>query len=487
MPDLTRRAVLQQASMAALAAAAGQTSMPITPADAFKSGRPPKSDRHFESAAVERTIAEITRSVPNPKLAWMFSNCFPNTLDTTVFPGGTEAHPDTFIITGDIDAMWLRDSSAQVMPYVALAREDAPLRQLLAGVIRRQTRSILLDPYANAFMRSSSAPPLSWAVHDVTDMRPGVGERKWELDSLCFPIRLAYAFWKATGETAPFDAEWRQAMKLVVETMREQQRRDGPGPYRFERETRIATDTLSLSGRGNLGRPNGMIFSAFRPSDDACTFPLSVPDNLFAVVSLRQLADLFQHTGGNAPHTGADAQLATEALALAAEVASATQQNGRMRHPVAGEIWAFEVDGFGGQACMDDAGAPGLLSLPYLGCCTTDDALYQRTRSFVLSSENPWFVRGSAGEGISSPHTGTETIWPMGILYQALTSTGDAEILHCLQMLMNTQAGTGFIHESFNKDNANVFTRPWFAWCNSLFGELILKLSRDRPSVLQAV
>ena len=376
--------------------------------------------------------------------------------------------------------MWLRDSSAQVMPYVALAREDAPLRRLLEGVIRRQTRCILLDPYANAFMRSASAPPLSWAVHDATDMRPGVGERKWELDSLCFPIRLAHAFWKATGETAPFDAEWREAMKLVVATMREQQRRDGPGPYRFERETRIASDTLSLSGRGNLGRPNGMIFSAFRPSDDACTFPLSIPDNLFAAVSLRQLADLLQHTGG-------DAQLARNAQALALEAMSATQQHGRVRHPTAGEIWAFEVDGFGGQACMDDAGAPGLLSLPYLGCCTTDDALYQRTRSFVLSTENPWFVRGSAGEGLSSPHTGTGTIWPMGILYQALTSTSDAEILHCLQMLMRTHAGTGFIHESFNKDDAKEFTRPWFAWCNSLFGELILKLSRERPSILQAV
>jgi hypothetical protein len=222
-----------------------------------------------------------------------------------------------------------------------------------------------------------------------------------------------------------------------------------------------------------------MIFSMFRPSDDACIYPLFVPANLFAVVSLRQLAALATHAAG-------DAKLAADAEALAAEVERALQQYGKTHHAQFGEIWAYEVDGYGNALMMDDAGAPGLLSLPYLECCGMDDALYRRTRLFVLSESNPYFCRGKAGEGVGSPHEGLNMIWPMSIVYRALTTKDEQEIRQCLRTLRDTTAGTGFMHESFFKDDAANFTRPWFAWANTLFGELVVRLASERPRLLAA-
>jgi meiotically up-regulated gene 157 (Mug157) protein len=426
---------------------------------------------------VEALIPRVQRGIGDQALRTIFENCFPNTLDTTVFPGSYEGKPDTYVVTGDIDAMWLRDSSAQVWPYVPLAKQDAKLRELLEGVIRRQARMILLDPYANAFMRDETAAPLSWAVHDETEHHAGVGERKWEVDSLCYPIRLAHGYWKATGDTAPFDARWNEAAWTIVKTFRTQQRKEGRGPYSFERIAADAYDTVPLSGFGNPARPVGMIFSMFRPSDDACTFPLFVPANQFAVVSLRKLAEL-------AAKVLDDAKLAAEVTALAAEVERALAQCGKTRHEKFGEIWAYEVDGYGNALMMDDANAPGMMSMAYLGWCGVEDALYQRTRAYVLSDSNPYFFRGTVAEGVGGPHEGLNMIWPMGITFRALTSTDEREIRQCLRWLRDTTTGTGFMHESFDKDDATKFTRPWFAWANTLFGELVVKLAAERPRLL---
>jgi meiotically up-regulated gene 157 (Mug157) protein len=442
-------------------------------------GRPAKADRHFTSAAVEALIPRLQQRIADPALGIIFENCFPNTLDTTVFPGSFEGQPDTYIVTGDIDAMWLRDSSAQVWPYLPLAKDDARLREVLEGVIRRQARMILLDPYANAFMRDATAAPLSWAVHDKTEHRAGVGERKWEVDSLCYTIRLAHGYWRASGDTRPFDATWKEAAWTIVRTFRTQQRKQGQGPYSFERESLVPTDTLPLSGFGNPAVPVGMIFSMFRPSDDACIYPLFVPANLFAVTSLRQLAELATHAAG-------DAKLAAEAESLAAEVERALAQYGKTQHAKFGEIWAYEVDGYGNALMMDDANAPGLVSMAYLGSCAVDDPLYRRTRAFALSDANPYFFRGKAAEGVGGPHEGLNMIWPMGIMYRALTATDDEEIRQCLRWLRDTTAGTGFMHESFQKDDASHFTRPWFAWANTLLGELLIRLATERPTLLAA-
>lgn len=477
---ITRRTLLRGAAAAGAVTAASRMPRAVAQYTSIVlDKRPSPGDRRFTSPAVEAAITRVQKQIADSELALIFANCLPNTLDTTVMPGVFEGKPDTFVITGDIDAMWLRDSSAQVWPYLPFCREDAKLSTLVEGVIRRQVRCILLDPYANAFLPDTNSKPLSWSVQDDTTMKLGVGERKWEIDSLCYTIRLAHGYWRATGNTAPFDAQWRDAARAIVRTFREQQRKNGPGPYHFQRVSAQPTDTLPLGGYGNPARPVGLIYSGFRPSDDACLYPLFVPANLFAVVSLRQLAELAAKVCG-------DPVLAEESSALANEVAAALVQHGQIETAEHGRIWAYEVDGYGDTLRMDDANAPGLLSLEYLGCVTAADrALYARTRNFVLSESNPYFFRGSAAEGVGGPHVGLGYIWPMSILMRAFSSTDDREILQCLRWLRDTTAGTHFMHESFWKDDPTKYTRPWFAWANTLFGELILKLAAQKPVLLR--
>jgi meiotically up-regulated gene 157 (Mug157) protein len=445
----------------------------------LSSRRPPRSDRKFTSHSVEEVIQRVKQRITDPHLAWMFENCYPNTLDTTVRVGSVNGKPDTFIITGDIDAMWLRDSSCQVWPYLPLAKDDGDLRHMFCGLIGRQSRCILIDPYANAFLSDPHATKaLPWAVDDLTDMHPGIGERKWEIDSLCFCIRLAYGYWRATGDGSPFTTEWAQAMRLVVDTFREQQRRKSPGSYHFQRRTEVPTDTQMLGGYGNPAQPVGLIYSMFRPSDDACLYSFPIPGNLFALVSLRQLSDM----AADVLH---DTAFASACGALAQEVESALFTYGKSHHAKDGEIWAYEVDGFGNQLLMDDANLPSLLGLPYLGCCASDDPMYRRTRFRVLSPANPYFFRGTAAEGIGGPHVGLDMIWPMSIIIRALTTSEASEICQCLRWLRNTDAESGFVHEAFHRDDPAKFTRPWFAWANSLFGELILRLSEEHPQLLK--
>ena len=454
------------------------------PDSSFPFQRPAPEKRRFRSEAVEAMLAEVAAHLADPQLATLFANCFPNTLDTTVDFTPAERNggvPDTYIITGDIDAMWLRDSSAQVNPYLPLcSRHDLPLAAMIAGLIRRQSRCILLDPYANAFYKD--ATQVSQWQSDHTQMRPGVHERKWELDSLCYPIRLAYQYWKITGDAAPFDAPWREAMGLAVATMRAQQRKDNPGPYRFQRNTPQQSDTVAGGGWGLPMRPTGMICSVFRNSDDAALYLFNIPANLFAVVSLRQLAELLTATPGGG---AADPALAADCLALAGEVEAAVRQHGLREHPVHGQIYVYECDGFGNSVFMDDTGLPSLLSLPYLGYGQAGDALYQRTRAFSLSADNPYFYRGGALEGLGSPHTAPKKlVWPLGISTRGLTASDPEETRRCLHWLKSTTAGTAFMHEGINPDDPADFTRPWFAWSNSLFAELVLKLYREHPQLL---
>ncbi len=440
------------------------------------SRRPAQGDRRFTSRMVERTITDVKAAIADDELAWLFENCFPNTLDTTVDHSMEGGRPDTFVITGDIEAMWLRDSSAQVWPYLPLAAEDRPLRELLVGVINRQVKCIHIDPYANAFNKGPGDSP--WR-DDLTDMKPELHERKWEVDSLCYPIRLAYGYWRATGDASPFDADWRQAMRLVLRTFREQQRKDGKGPYKFQRVTGWQTDTVAGAGYGNPIRPVGLICSIFRPSDDATIYPFLVPSNFFAVTSLRQLAELHSAVAG-------DPAFEAGCRALADEVEAALEEYARAEHLHFGTVFPYEVDGFGNQLFMDDANVPSLLSLPYLGSCPADDPVYRSTRAFVLSHSNPYFFEGAAGEGVGGPHVGLDMVWPLSIIMRALTSGSDEEIAFCVRMLKSTHAGTGFMHESFHKDDPARFTREWFAWANTLFGELIVRLYRERPHLLRA-
>jgi len=462
----TRRAFLESLALA--------STVRVWAAEPFTSRRPPLEKRKFTSEAVEAKIAEMKKSIGDPELAWMFENCFPNTLDTTVRFEMRDSKPDTFVITGDINAMWLRDSTAQVWPYLPLAKDDAKLKAMIEGVVRRQTKCILIDPYANAFNFGPTGSP--WAK-DHTQMKPELHERKWEIDSLCYAVRLAHGYWKRTGDASIFDPDWRAAAALILRTFREQQRIHDRGPYTFQRLTAVPGDTLAHGGYGNPARPSGMIYSGFRPSDDACIFPFLIPSNLFAITAfdqLREIHDTELH----------DSAAARDCASLAGEVREGLAKYATAMRPPYGEVYAYEADGFGSQLFMDDAGLPSLLSLPYLGCCRADDPLYQQTRRFVFSDDNPYFCRGKAGEGLGSPHAGLNMIWPLGIITRALTSLDEKEVATCLATLKSTHAGTGFIHESFSRDDPSKFTRPWFAWANTIFGELILDVHTRYPRLL---
>ena len=435
----------------------------------YASKRPTPEERLFRSNVIEEKIRQVKKLLKHsPYLAWMFENCFPNTLDTTVhYTEDSDGTPDTFVYTGDIHAMWGRDSGAQVWPYLQFANKDKNLKKMIKGVILRQFHNISFDPYANAFNRYPD-PNGGW-MKDDCGMKPELHERKYEIDSLCYPLRLAYQYWKVTGDASIFDDLWIDVCQKVLKTFKEQQRKNGRGPYKFLRVTDRQLDTVNDAGWGAPVKPVGLIASVFRPSDDATTLLFLVPSNFMAVTTLKKMADVLT-TVNHQP------ALAKECNDLANEVHNALMKYAIYNHPKYGKIYAYEVDGFGNQLLMDDANVPSLLAMPYLGDVSLDDPIYQNTRRFVWSDDNPYFFKGKAGEGIGGPHIGYDMAWPMSIMMKAFTSTDDKEIKDCIQMLMDTDADTGMIHESFNVNNASDYTRPWFAWQNTLFGELILKL-----------
>ena len=452
----------------------------------YKSKRPPVEERLFISTAVEKKIKEVQQLLSgNPRLAWMFANCFPNTLESTVHYRVIDGEDDTFVYTGDIPAMWLRDSGAQVWPYVQLANDDPRLKKMLRGVILRQLKCINIDRYANAF---NDGPTGAGWQSDATDMQPDVFERKYEIDSLCYPIRLAYWYWQVTGDSSIFGDIWMEAIQNILLTFHEQQRKENRGPYHFFRMTDRTYDTVGWQGYGAPVKPVGLIASVFRPSDDRTSLPFLVPSNFMAVSSLRKAAEILEKVNSNLapphPRTPAPSKLASDCRTLADEVEQALKQYAIVDHPKYGKIYAFEVDGFGNRLLMDDANVPSLLGMGYLGDVPLDDPIYQNTRRFVWSEDNPWFFRGKAGEGIGGPHIGYDMVWPMSIMMKCFTSQDDDEIRWCMRTLLKTDAGMGFIHESFNKDDATNFTRPWFAWQNTLFGELVLKLIADGKAPL---
>jgi meiotically up-regulated gene 157 (Mug157) protein len=473
---MKRRDFIQRTALLSTAALAGNITFgsPLPKAQ-FPVVRTPLASRKFNSTAVEAAIKEFKSKVKNEEIAWLFENCLPNTLDTTVTHKTKDGKPDTYVITGDIDAMWLRDSTAQVWPYLDFMKSDEALKNLIAGVINRQTFYILKDPYANAFYLGEQQ--VGHWKDDLTEMKPGIHERKWEIDSLCYPIRLAYHYWKKTSDTKPFDADWKKSIASVLKVFTEQQRKDNAGPYTFQRTTAWATDGVPLGGYGYPVKPVGLICSMFRPSDDATIFPFLIPSNFFAVVSLKQAGEMIR-----AIHR--DEALATSLEKLAQEVETALKQHAVVNHSVYGNIYAYEVNGFGSYNLMDDANVPSLLSLPYLGAVPANDPIYINTRKYVLSFDNPFYFKGKAGEGIGGPHVGIDMIWPLSIVMRGLTSTDPKEIKYCVDTLVKTHGGTGFMHEAFHKDDAKKFTRAWFAWANTIFGEFLWKTYKEQPTAL---
>ena len=417
-------------------------------------------------AVKQRIDTMRERLSTRPKLARLYQSCFPNTLETT-----TELLEDgtTFVFTGDIPAMWLRDSAAQVRQYLPLAREDAALRHIIAGLIRRQFRYIAIDPYANAFNREANGR--CWEVDD-TERNDWVWERKYELDSLCYPIQLSWRYWRETGDASVFDAEWKASLGIILDLLAKEQDHWEKSSYRFQRHCNMDSETLANEGMGGEVAHTGMSWCGFRPSDDACRYNYLVPANMFAAVVLDQAAQI-------ATTVYRDGALGERASALGREIRDGIERFGIVEHPVFGRMYAYETDGLGHHNLMDDANVPSLLSAPYLGYVAADDPVYLNTRRFVLSRENPHYCEGTHARGIGSPHTPPGYIWHIALSMQALTATDPAQVRGLIDMIERTDADTGFMHEGFDPDDPTKFTRPWFAWANSLFAELLDKAVAD--------
>lgn len=403
------------------------------------------------------------RLAHNPKLQKLFRNCFPNTLETTtkLLDDGT-----TFVFTGDIPAMWLRDSVEQVRHYIPYAKEDKDLQRILSGLIARQMFYINIDPYTNAF--NETANDKHYRATDDCNLNPWMWERKYELDSLCFPVQLLYSYWKETGQTDVFTDACYQALTSIVNVIITEQHHEEKSPYHFIRQTVQETETLQNNGRGLPVNYTGMSWSAFRPSDDANLFGYNIPGNMFAVVILGHIRDIAKEIYN-------DTRLAERAEKVRKEIDFGIRAYGIVEHPKYGKIYAYETDGYGNYCLMDDAGTPGLLTIPYIGYAGVDDPIYQNTRRFALSFDNPFYFEGKFAKGIGSPHTPGGYVWHMALSMQALTSNNDEEIKDLIQTLIDTDADTGYMHEGFHPDDPSDFSREWFAWSNSLFATLISK------------
>lgn len=429
------------------------------------SSRPEIQDRLFVSSIVERTINDLGSKIFDEDIRRMFIQCFPNTLDTTIQYSEDENNsPDTFAVTGDIPAMWLRDSTNQVWPYLNLINEEQNLKKMFIGLINRQVKCILKDPYANAFEKDR------------------IWERKYELDSLCSFLRLSNGYYKVTKDLSPFDADWLRAVNKTIETIHIEQNTLNKDNldllYHFATKSGHLHPAVRLKGYGYPGKRCGLSRSVFRPSDDETVFPYIIPANAMAVVALRSVSTILSEI--SAPEASGIA------FKLAGDINRGIKEWGIVNHKIFGCIYAYEVDGAGSVYLHDDPNIPSLISLPYLDYVSPDDPVYRNTRKFLLSNWNLFYAKGKEASGITSPHVGSyDHFWPMATIMQALTSTDTQEIISCLRTLKKTHAGTYFMHESIHVDDPRKFTRHWFSWANSLFGELILLIDRKLPDILQ--
>ena len=407
-----------------------------------------------------RKIEERFKDTPG--IAAFFCKRFMYTLEKTIRytdDGGI------FVITGDIPAMWLRDSSCQLEPYFAIARENKDIAEIIVKLVQKQIQYILIDPYANAFNETANGN--RWA-QDKTKMSDWVWERKYEIDSLCYPIRTAYKLWKTTGRTDHFSAEFHQALKTILHVWDIEQNHENVSEYTFERENCYFTDTLSRGGKGALTKPNiGLLWSGFRPSDDACVYGYLIPANMFACVVLDYMAEI-------AEDIFYDPDLAHRSSKLQSTIRTSIEKNAVVHHEKFGAVYAYEIDGFGQYNIMDDANVPSLLSAPFLGYVSAENEVYQNTRRLILSDMNPYFYKGQAASGIGSPHTPINHVWPISLVMQGLTCPDKNEKKRILELLLRTDGGTGCMHESFNVDEPRTYTREWFSWADAFFCTLVL-------------
>lgn len=361
----------------------------------------------------------------------------------------------TFVSTGDIGMEWLRDSSATMTPYIGLAVTDPYVRNMLRGTIARQARYIEIDPYANAFTSGYR-----------------VAERKFEMDSLLYPIWFAYLYWKATGDRSIFTPDVQRAFQRAVSTLRTEQHHTRQSKYRHPE--------LANGGRGTPTAYTGLVWTGFRPSDDAARYQFNIPDNMFGVAVLRDLTEIEKKVYR-------DERTAENAWGLSDQIQRAIERYGLVNLPGFGRIYAYEVDGYGHANLMDDANVPSLLSIPYFGYVNAHDVVYQATRKFILSPRDPYFFQGKYASGIGSPHTPHGYVWPLALVMQVLTSTDQSEIDRVMKYIAASDTGDHRLHESFNADWPESYTRDDFAWPNALFAQMMLGRQGRLPAILESM
>lgn len=413
--------------------------------------------------------------IKDPDLFRLFENSFPNTLDTTIaWKGFAADNPEEdlcFIITGDINAMWLRDSANQMQSYRSiLDSSEDDIASLYRGVINLQARYLIAAPYCNAFLPPpESGMPVrpNGAGYVVTPSydRKVVFSCNFELDSFAAFLEISHDYYNATEDIDFFGKfHWIEAVQsllgVATNMMEPTYAPDGAAlqpPYTFQVNTQTFTGTLGNFGLGNPTNRTGMVRSPFRPSDDTSVFEFLIPANAMFARYLEAGANIMELLP-NAPRG-----LARQMSDMAASIRGAIDQYAIVPSPIDGQtpIYAFEVDGYGGRILMDDANIPSLLSLPFLGYLDRDDPVYQNTRRFVLSSSNPWFSRGPVISAVGGPHIRPGTAWPMASIARILTSDNDEEILGQLQELVSSTDGLGLIHESINSFDQTTWTRQW--------------------------
>lgn len=485
--------------------------------------RPHPQCRLFSSPAVEQVIEDLLPSFKDPDLAHIFRNAFPNTLDTTVLwhVDGVKSHAhsthsvpqrsqwsgaQSFIVTGDINAEWLRDSTNQLAQYQPLAKSAPEISRLLLGAINTQAEFVIASPYCNAFQPPdpSNLAPVHSGQEDIVHpaYEPSVVfECKYELDSLANFLSLSNQYHNSTGSLEFITPRWYTALNAVLHVLNAQsQPTFNPGTglyqrneYTFSRSTRAGTETLNLDGIGNpLAAGTGLVRSAFRPSDDATTFGLLIPANAFMSVELARTANVLRAAAKDSKTTSSDAEMINQVAAdldqRSEAIKAGIYEHAVIKHSKYGDVFAYEVDGYGSHLLMDDANVPSLLSLPMLGFVDASSDVYQNTRRMILSRSNPYYLSGKKFSGIGGPHIGLRNAWPMSVLIQAVTSNDDEEIMDCLNRVKDISI-FGLINESVDvlrgiKPSGDGMTRSWFAWANSVFAQTILSLIEKKPSLL---
>ena len=394
-----------------------------------------------------------------PNICSLYKNCCPNTIETALEKCNDGTY---FVLTGDIPAMWLRDSAAQVTHYMPLAN-DVEIAGIIEGVIKRQLMYVKIDPYANAFNKEANG---QGHTTDFPKPGPWVWERKYEIDSLCYPIRLLYLYWKQTGKEEIILNNLEETARIILDLWKTEQRHHEKSPYLFIRQAARYDDTIHNDGKGSTVAYTGMTWSGFRPSDDGCKYGYLTASEMFAVVVLGYMSEMLKSVCKNE-------ELSKECDELKNEIDEGIKKYCIVDNEKYGEIYVCETDGMGNYSMIDDANIPSLLSIPYIGYAPADDKIYKNTRKYLLSFDNEFYFEGKYAKGIGSSHTPGKNVWHMALVMQGMTAITKEEKLEMLDMIVRTDAGTGYLHESFNVDNPYEYSREWFTWPNSLFAEFV--------------